>query len=353
MWSSGLLIIALLLTVECMEVGLNTLNKAATTRGMSNFVFIFYSNALALFFLLPSTFIYHSRIKPCRKLYFSMFCRMFLLALLSCSVQILLYFGIEYSNPTLASAMTDLVPAFTFLIALIAGMEKLGLKVKSSMAKFIGTITLLIGALLMTFYRGPPIFSNKSKFSKSFHQLLITTKSNWIIGGFLLGAANFLLALLYIVQAWIINDFPEEFMVTTVTCGLVTIMSAVVGLFAERNPSSWRLKPDLELITICYAAILMVFLRSLIYVWALKKKGPVFVVMVKPLGMVAAVILGVTFLGDVLHVGNVIGGTIIAFGFYSVMWGKAKEEICVEDIGMDSGSATTTVPLLSRQSDSA
>lgn len=58
---------------------------------------------------------------------------------------------------------------------------------------------------------------------------------------------------MFYVQAWIINDFPEEFMVTTVTCGLVTIMSAVVGLFAERNPSSWRLKPDLELITICYA----------------------------------------------------------------------------------------------------
>lgn len=50
----------------------------------------------------------------------------------------------------------------------------------------------------------------------------------------------------------------------------------------------------------------MVFLRSLIYVWALKKKGPVFVVMVKPLGMVAAVILGVTFLGDVLHVGKLV-----------------------------------------------
>ncbi|MCE0481338.1 hypothetical protein HAX54_039020 [Datura stramonium] len=114
------MIIAVLVTVECMEVGLNTLNKAATSRGMSNFVFIFYANALAFFFLLPSTFIYH-RIRPCRKLNFSIFCRMILLALLSCSVQILMYFGIGYSNPTLASAMTDVVPAFTFLIAVIAG----------------------------------------------------------------------------------------------------------------------------------------------------------------------------------------------------------------------------------------
>lgn len=344
-----MLIIAVLVTVECMEVGLNTLNKAATNRGMSNFVFIFYANALALFFLLPSTFIYH-RIRPCRKLNFSIFSRMILLALLSCSVQILMYFGIGYSNPTLASAMTDVVPAFTFLIAVIAGMEKLGLKLKSSLVKSIGTTILIIGALLMTFYRGPPICFNQSKASpNNFHQLHISTQSNWILGGFLLAAANFLLAFLYIVQAWVINDYPEEFMVTTITCGLVTIMSAVVGLIAERNPDSWKLKPDLELITVCYAAILMVVLRSLVFIWALKKKGPVFVVMVKPLGMIAAVILGVTFLGDVLHVGNIIGGTIIALGFYCVMWGKAKEEMCVEDIGMDS----TRVSLLHRQSDNA
>ncbi|WMV28683.1 hypothetical protein MTR67_022068 [Solanum verrucosum] len=233
-----------------------------------------------------------------------------------------------YSNPILASAMTDVVPAFTFLIAVIAGMEKLGLRLKSTLAKFIGTTILILGALLMTFYRGPPIFSNQSITpSNNFHQLHISTKSNWILGGFLLATANLLLAILYIVQAWTINDYPEEFVVTTVTCGLVTIISGVVGLIAEQNLSSWRLKPDLELITVCYAAILMIVLRSLVFIWALKKKGPVFVVMIKPLGMIAAVIMGVIFLGDVLHVGNIIGGMIIALGFYCVMWGKAKEEI--------------------------
>ncbi|KAK4715780.1 hypothetical protein R3W88_014118 [Solanum pinnatisectum] len=244
--------------------------------------------------------------------------------------------------------MTDVVPAFTFLIAVIAGMEKLGLKLKSSLAKFIGTTILIVGALLMTFYRGPLIFSNQSITpSNNFHQLHISTKSNWILGGFLLATANLLLAILYIVQAWTINDYPEEFVVTTVTCGLVTIISGVVGLIAEQNLSSWRLKPDLELITVCYAAILMIVLRSLVFIWALKKKGPVFVVMIKPLGMIAAVIMGVIFLGDVLHVGNIIGGMIIALGFYCVMWGKAKEEMCVEDISKDS----TRVSLLHRQSD--
>ena len=44
---------------QFLEVGLNTIIKAATANGMSKFVFIAYSNVLAFCFLLPSTFLYH------------------------------------------------------------------------------------------------------------------------------------------------------------------------------------------------------------------------------------------------------------------------------------------------------
>lgn len=38
----------------------------------------------------------------------------------SCSIQMLMNTGIKYSSPTLSTAMTDLVPAFTFLLAVIS-----------------------------------------------------------------------------------------------------------------------------------------------------------------------------------------------------------------------------------------
>nr|XP_021842789.1 WAT1-related protein At3g28050-like [Spinacia oleracea] len=60
-------------------------------------------------------------------------------------------------------------------------------------------------------------------------------------------------------------------------------------------------------------------------------KGPVFVAMFIPLQMIIAVIMGVSFLGDVLHLGSVIGGSIIAVGFYTVMKGKAEEEMRKKD----------------------
>ena len=51
--------IAALLTIEFLEVGVNTISKAAMKKGMNNFVFVMYSNAFAVIFLLPFCFIFY------------------------------------------------------------------------------------------------------------------------------------------------------------------------------------------------------------------------------------------------------------------------------------------------------
>lgn len=47
---------AAMVTMECLNVGLNTLYKAATMKGMSEHVFVVYSYAVAALCLLPSPF---------------------------------------------------------------------------------------------------------------------------------------------------------------------------------------------------------------------------------------------------------------------------------------------------------
>lgn len=44
---------------ECAQVGLMIAGKAAMSDGMTSFVFVFYSNALASLILLPSSFLFH------------------------------------------------------------------------------------------------------------------------------------------------------------------------------------------------------------------------------------------------------------------------------------------------------
>ncbi|XP_019157920.1 PREDICTED: WAT1-related protein At3g28050-like [Ipomoea nil] len=328
-----------LMVVVCLEVGMNTLNKVATTRGMSNFIFVLYSNALALLFLLPSTILYH-RLMPPPVLTFGIFGRICITALLSYAGQTLQYIGIEYSSPTLASAMADLIPAFTFIFAVVAGMEILSLKERSSLAKSIGTIVLITGAFVITFYKGPPLLL----FQHAYYNSLLPQQSNWILGSFILVTSSLFISMLFLVQAWILKDYPGELMLTVITCALVTILSAIAAMIAERNVNAWKLRPDMELIAICYNAIIMVGFRSVVYAWAVRKKGPVFVAMFIPLGMVAAVIMGVTFLRDDLYTGSVIGASIIALGFYTVMWGKAME--VKENIETNIDNSNEKVPLL-------
>lgn len=44
---------------ECAQVGLMMFSKAAMSNGMSNLIFVFYSNALASLVLLPISFFFH------------------------------------------------------------------------------------------------------------------------------------------------------------------------------------------------------------------------------------------------------------------------------------------------------
>lgn len=179
-----------MMMAECAQVGLMIVAKAAMTRGMSNLVFIFYSNAFASLILLPTSFLFHRyslslsltgynwqwkqksflslvtqywqinrapsalfphslwilRAQPTWVSYNSSFSHfyvkiifwvcfylhrfrlLFLIRLCyfgfhwfdrfySFVVQILGYAGVLYSSPTLGTAMLNLIPAFTFILA--------------------------------------------------------------------------------------------------------------------------------------------------------------------------------------------------------------------------------------------
>ena len=55
----GLGVTAAMVAVQFLEVGFNTMLKAAMSKGMSNFVFVVYSNGLAIFVLLLASFIFY------------------------------------------------------------------------------------------------------------------------------------------------------------------------------------------------------------------------------------------------------------------------------------------------------
>ncbi|CAL5186174.1 unnamed protein product [Lathyrus oleraceus] len=334
--------VVVIISFECVDMALLTLFKAATLQGMNNHVFIAYAYVVGTSVLLPVTlFTRRARVVP--PLSFSIIWKSVLLGAIGCGSQILGYIGINYSSPTLSSAIANLVPAFTFMLAVTFRMEKLALKSRSSNAKVVGSIISIAGAFVMTFYKGKSILN-----SSPLHQpigFLNSVDSSWAIAGIILTVDYFLLSLWYILQVHILKGFPDELTLVLLYSTTATIISIVVALLSVPNASAWKIGLNLSLISIVSSGIFGKLIGNLIYAWSVHLKGAVYVTSFMPLQIAISGILGVIFLGDTLHIGSIIGAIIISIGFYGVLWGKATEEI-EEDVGSLDSLSTENAPLL-------
>ncbi|KAG2307715.1 hypothetical protein Bca52824_027463 [Brassica carinata] len=311
---------AAMFAVECSTVGSNTLYKAATLRGLNFYVFIFYSYAASTLVLLPLSLIF-GRSKKLPSAKSPLFFKMFLLGL----------FGCRKSSPTLSSAMSNLTPAFTFTLAVIFRMEQVVLRSSATQAKIIGGVLSISGALVVVLYKGPKVlsaasFTTSSSPTSSLHQHLTSSESSWIVGGLLLASQFILVSVWYIVQTLVMEVYPEEITVVFFYYLFATLVSAPVCLLAERNLTSWVIKPDITLAAIVYSGVFASLFSVLTHTWGLHLKGPVYVSLFRPLSIAIAVAMGAIFLSDALHLGSVIGSVILCFGFYTVIWGKARED---------------------------
>ncbi|CAI0379678.1 unnamed protein product [Linum tenue] len=275
---------------ECAQVGLMIVSKEAMSQGMSSFIFVLYSNSLACLVLLPASLIYHSFL-----------------------AQAFGYTGINLSSPTLATAILNLVPGFTFILAVTFRLEKLDWKATGSIAKVVGTVVSMAGAFTMTFYKGthlvhsPPGFTNR----------LLSQQSDWVLAGSFLGMDCVVTSAFVIIQALILKKYPAELILVFFYCFFVAILSIIVCLVAERDITAWTLKPSIRWTAVLYSVG--------IGTWCLCRTGPVFVSMFKPIGIVIAAAVGVICFGDTLYLGSLIGAAVIVVGFYLVIWGKAQE----------------------------
>nr|XP_011468249.1 PREDICTED: WAT1-related protein At5g40240-like isoform X3 [Fragaria vesca subsp. vesca] len=325
-----------MVTVESTNVGLNILFKSATSRGMSNYVFIVYSYAFATVLLLPLPFVFpRTRLPPFE---LSLIVKAFILGFIGrFMANICAYKGIDYSSPTLASAISNLTPAFTFILAIIFRMEMLSMRSTSTQAKVIGTLVSISGALVVVLYRGPIVLSTASE-------------KDWVKGGLLLTVGYLLFSTWSILQTHIMKTYPAELVLALLYNLFGTIVSApFCVLIAETNLSAWRLRPGVALAAIIYSGIFSSALSTVVKTWSLNLKGPVYVSIFKPLSIVIAAASSVIFLGDDLFLGSIIGAVMISIGFYGVIWGKTKEEEKMDqEYGFDSlrESHSCEAPLL-------
>ncbi|XP_057830221.1 WAT1-related protein At5g07050 isoform X2 [Cryptomeria japonica] len=297
-----------MISIQFGYAGMNIISKVALNQGMSHFTLVFYRKT-----------------RP--KLTFGIFCQIFLSALLGATInQNFYYAGLDYTSTTFACAISNIVPALTFLMAIPLRLERVGIRTSAGQAKVLGTIVCVGGAMFMTVYKGMAIQLWTTHIHVSEGQANASQPKDWIKGSLLIVGSCIFWSSWFIMQAKISNKYSAQYSSTALMCFLVVIQSGVITLIFEgRNPSVWAIGWDLKLLTAIYSGVVTSAISVCVMSWCILKRGPLFVTMFSPLLMVIVAVMSSIVLDEKLHLGSVIGSVLIIIGLYSVLWGKGKE----------------------------
>ncbi|MBA0572822.1 hypothetical protein Golob_000130 [Gossypium lobatum] len=258
--------------------------------------------------------------------------QIFILALLGPVIdQNFYYAGLKYTSPTFSCALSNVLPAMTFIMAVIFRMEKIDVKKVRCQAKILGTMVTVAGAMLMTLYKGPIVELFWSK--KYIHanqsyapHTTETTDKDWFKGSILLLTATFAWASLFVLQAKALKTYKDhQLSLTSLVCFVGTLQAIAVTFVMEHKASVWQIGWDMNLLAAAYAGIVTSSISYYVQGMVIKKRGPVFATAFSPLMMIIVAIMGSFILAEKIFLGGVIGAILIVIGLYSVLWGKHKE----------------------------
>ncbi|KQK05599.1 hypothetical protein BRADI_2g21115v3 [Brachypodium distachyon] len=276
----------------------------------------------------------------------SIFFQIFILALLGPVMdQNFYYLGLKYTGPTFACAMSNILPAMTFVMAMIFRMEKIELEKVRCQAKILGTVVTVAGAMLMTLYKGPLMeLGRTNRHGGAIPEAPAAVDAiarEWFLGSMFLIIATFAWSSLFILQTHTIKQYSAQLSLTTLICFVGTLQATVVTFVMDRRPSIWAIGFDMNLLAAAYAGTVTSSLAYYVQGLVMQKKGPVFASAFNPLTMIIVAVMGTFILSEKIYLGGVLGGLVIVIGLYAVLWGKHRE---TQDKEAD---AKTTLPVAS------
>ncbi|KAJ3691882.1 hypothetical protein LUZ61_021046 [Rhynchospora tenuis] len=319
-----------MVAVQVGFAGLNIVSKLAMDSGMSPFVMITYRNIIATIFLAPLAFLLER--KTIMELKGKILFQLFLCSIFGATLNQISYFvGLKYSSPTIACALSNMLPAITFVMAIPFRMETVRIKTASGQAKVSGTLLCVGGSMLMTFYKGSIIKLWGPHIHWRYAATATATSASTIdshhmaFGAVLVIASCFAWAVWFIIQAKMCKSFGSPYTSSTLLCFMAGMQCFVIGSVVHRKWSVWALGWDIRLAAVLYIGVVGSGLAFALMSWCIQRRGPLFVSMFSPLLLVIVAILGWAILDDKIFIGSVVGSVLIVGGLYLVLWGKGRE----------------------------
>ncbi|ESQ37799.1 hypothetical protein EUTSA_v10028754mg [Eutrema salsugineum] len=312
----------IMITVIYMINGMvNALIKKVLDGGINHMVIATYRLGISTFFLLPIAYFWERKTRP--NLTTSILCQLFVSALFGASLMQYFYLlGLSYTSATLGSAFWGIMPALTFIMALILGFEKLNMKTKIGYFVVLGAMISLVGALILTMYQGIPL-SNSQEQATISH--INTGHENWVKGCFLLFTGVTLFSSWMLIQAKINVSYPCPYSSTVILSIFGTLQCALLSLIKTRHVEDWILRDKLTIITVIIAGVVAQGICTVGISWCIKQRGPVFTSAFTPVTLMAATVFDFLILHRMIYLGSVIGSAVVVVGLYIFLWSKSKQ----------------------------
>lgn len=310
---------------SCCYAGYNIVSKVSLDKGMSRYVLVVYAHAFGTLATAVLAILFERKNKS--KITKSILRDIFFLGLLGAVLGRTLFFaGLEYTSTTFASAMANIIPSITFILAVVFRMERLVISKLSAQAKIAGTLVALGGAILSTLYKGIVVISpHRRHGNQTDGSSKVFLDGNWIKGSLMLFISYLSLAAFFIVQTWTIKKYPAPITLTSLSCLAGTLLAAIMTAILDHKPSSWRLSWNITLLAPIYSGIVVFGITVYAQTLVIRQKGPVFMTAFRPSSTVIVAIMGPLILGEELHLGEILGSILIVLGLYAILWAKEYE----------------------------
>ncbi|XP_054803936.1 WAT1-related protein At1g68170-like [Prosopis cineraria] len=320
----------LMVVLQLTYAGINVLYKLAVNDGMNLRILIAYRYMFATLFIAPLALFLERSKRP--KMTWSVLFQAFLCGVFGGVMSQSFYLeSLALTSATFASAMANLTPAITFLMAVSFSLERLSVRTVAGQLKIIGTIIAIGGAMVLTFLKGTKIDTG------SFHVILLHQHKGHVASPLapssikaLLGAlcslgSSATYALWLIIQAKMSKSYPYYYSSTALMSSMAALFSTAFAFCFESDLTQWKLGWNIRLLTTAYAGIVVSGIMVVVMAWCVNMKGPLYVSAFNPLLLVFVAIAGCLMLDEKLYLGSIIGGILIVCGLYLVLWGKGKE----------------------------
>ncbi|PKU74710.1 WAT1-related protein At1g44800-like [Dendrobium catenatum] len=314
--------------------GMYVITTATLKNGMNHYVLVVYRNLVAAAIIAPFALWFErknrSKITPL------IFFKIVALAMLEVVLdQNFYYMGAKLTNASFSAAFYNILPAMTFMLAILLRMEKINIRRRRSQAKVIGTAITLVGAILMILYKGPVVEFFWTVGRAQHHPAAAAAAAasqggtmTWLKGTSMLFVSCISWSLFFILQSNTLESFPSELTLTTLICGIGALLSATVAFVMERgNVKPWIIGLDMRLFTAVYSGIVCSGVAYCVQGIVMKERGPVFVTAFNPLCMIVTAIMGSIIFAEEISRGRVIGAVIIVIGLYFLIWGKSNDHL--------------------------